>query len=244
MPLNWRDTPLSERSFDELPEVFDRFAELIGGSLDDYLTAVLPLQGGQRAVALGCGTGRHAMLLAGRYQQVLAVDVSAPMLEFAHRRRPSAAITYQRRDLREVRPDTDGRFDLVLSAYALHHVPDLDQTLEGIRDLVVPGGWVVLIDNVAPRPAVPRWWFVKEAVHILLGDLLYRRRPPSEAWELYRLNIHPAWLDHLTSDRFLNPSEFAKRYSRVFAGAGFTDLYRTRAMCWQVPTISGHQEQP
>jgi SAM-dependent methyltransferase len=243
MSPSWRDTPPPERSFDELPEVFDRFVELVGGSLDDYLTTVLPLDGGQRAVDLGCGTGRHAMLLAGHYQQVLAVDVSAAMLEFAHRRRPSAAITYQQRDLREVRADTDGTFDLVLSTHALHHVDDLEQTLLGIRELAAPGGRVVLVDNVAPHPAVPRWWFVKEAMRTLLGDLLRRRRPPEQAWELYWLNTHPAWLDHLTTDRFLNPSEFAERFSAVFAGAELTDLHRTRAMCWQAPP-GNRREQP
>jgi SAM-dependent methyltransferase len=238
MPLSWHDTPPPERSFDELAESFDRFAELVGGPLEDYLTSVLPLDGGQRAVDLGCGTGRHAQLLAGRYSQVLAVDLSAPMLDFARRRRPSAAIRYQQRDLCEVRADTDGTFDLVLSAYALHHVPDLDQTLFHIRELVAPGGWAILIDNVAPTPAVPRWWFCKEAARTLLGDLLLRRRPPGEAWERYRLNTHPAWLDHLTSDRFLNPEQFTQRYSHVFAGAGFTDLYRTRAMCWHATPMS------
>jgi SAM-dependent methyltransferase len=174
------------------------------------------------------------MLLAGRYEQVLAVDVSAPMLEFARRRRPSAAITYQQRDLREVRADSDGTFDLVLSTHALHHVDDLDQTLAGIRELVAPGGRVVLVDNVAPTPAVPRWWFVKEAARTLLVDLLRHRRPPEQSWELYRLSVDPAWLDHVTSDRFLSPAQFAQQYARVFPGASFTSLYRTRALCWDV----------
>jgi quercetin dioxygenase-like cupin family protein len=88
------------------------------------------------------------------------------------------------------------------------HVPDLDQTLQGIRGLVAPGGRVVLVDNVAPHPALPHRWFVAEAVRMLAGDLLGRRRPVTEAVELFRLNIHPAWLDHLTSDRFLNPVQF------------------------------------
>jgi ubiquinone/menaquinone biosynthesis C-methylase UbiE len=235
MSPSWRDSPTPERSFDELAEVFDRFVALAGGSLDDYLTTVLPTEGGQRAVDLGCGTGRHAMLLAGRYQQVLAVDVSAPMLEFARRRRPSAAITYQQRDLREVRADTNGTFDLVVSTHALHHVEDLEQTLCGIRELAAPGGRVVLVDNVAPTPAVARWWFVKEAMRTLAVDLLRRRRPAGEAWELYRLSVDPAWLDHVTSDRFLSPAQFTHEYGQVFPGAAFTDLYRTRAMCWDAP---------
>jgi ubiquinone/menaquinone biosynthesis C-methylase UbiE len=226
-------TRTGARSFDHLAEHFDRFAELVGGPLDDYLTSVLPLNGGERAVDLGCGTGRHAFLLAGRYGEVVAVDLSTGMLEFARQRRGSGAVTYQHRDLRNMRANTDGTFDLVLSAYALHHINNLEATLFGIRELAAPGGRIVLIDNVAPQPAIPRAWFIREAVRILAGDLLRRRRPPAQAWELLRLNLDPAWLDHQAADRFLSPQQFTQQYSAVFPGATFTDLYRARAMCWE-----------
>jgi len=222
-------------SFDQIATHFDRFAELVGAQLDAYLASVVPEGGGQRAVDLGCGTGRHAALLAAHYRQVLGVDVSVPMLQLAMARRGLANVTYQQRDLRQVRADTDGTFDLVVSAYALHHLEDLDQALWRIRELTAPGGRVVLIDNVAPTPAVPRRWFLGEAVRTLGSDLLRRRRPPTEAWELLRLNTDPAWLDHLTTDRFLNPTQFTQQYGQVFPDATFTDLYRSRAMCWDNP---------
>lgn len=224
------------RSFDQLAESFDRFAELVGGPLDAYLHSLLPEQGGERAVDLGCGTGRHAAMLATRYRQVLAVDVSVPMLQLATTRRRLPHITYQERDLQSVHADLDGTFDLVLSAYALHHVTDLEQTLLGIRELAAPGGRVVLVDNVAPTPAVPRRWFVTEAVRTLALDLLRHRRPLAQAWELYRLNTDPAWLNHLTTDRFLSPEELAQRYGTVFPGASFTTLYRARGMHWDAPS--------
>ncbi len=143
---------------------------------------------------------------------------------------------YQECDLTKVRADTDGIFDLVVSAYALHHLDDLDQALWHIRELAAPGGRVVLVDNVAATPAVPRRWFIGEAIRTLAADLVRRRRRPGEAWELFGVNTDPAWLDHLTTDRFLNPAQFAQRYGAVFPGARFTDLYRSRAMCWDAPT--------
>jgi ubiquinone/menaquinone biosynthesis C-methylase UbiE len=223
-------------SFDQIAVHFDRFAELVGAQLDAYLDSVVPEEGGERAVDLGCGTGRHAALLAPHYRQVLGVDISEPMLELAMARRGLANVDYRQRDLRQVRADRDGTFDLVVSAYALHHLADLDQALRSIRELAAPGGRVVLIDNVAATPAVPRRWFIGEALRTLAADLARRRRPAGEAWELFRLNTDPAWLDHLTTDRFLNPAQFTQRYSAVFPGARFTDLYRSRAMCWDAPT--------
>jgi SAM-dependent methyltransferase len=222
---------IDPRSFDNLPAVYDRYAELVGGPLRDYLSARLGGHPG-RAVDLGAGTGQHAALLADRYIEVLAVDNSAAMLAHAQALRPRPNIAYQLRDLRQVTPQRDGLFDLVLSCYALHHVDQLDHTLRGIRNLLTPGGQVILIDNVDPRRRVPRSWFVKEAVRGLAADVLHHRRPVAQAAEVFRLSVHPAWLDHLTSDQFVTPDEFARHYLAVFPSAEVTSMYRARALHW------------
>jgi len=219
-------------SFDQLAVVFDRFAELVGGPLNDYLLARLPQRGG-RAVDLGAGTGQHAALLAGRYDEVLAVDVSAPMLAYAAERRPRGNVRYQQRDLQTVSVETDGSFDLVLCTHTLHHVPDLDAALARIRGLLRPGGQAILVDNVDPRRRVPRSWFVKEAVRGLAGDVLHHRRPVTEAVEVFRLSVHAGWLDHLAADVFLTPAEFAARYIAVFPDAEITSMYRACALHWR-----------
>jgi ubiquinone/menaquinone biosynthesis C-methylase UbiE len=225
-------TPRSAQSFDAFAETYDRLASLSAGSFGAFVESVLPDAGG-RAVDLGCGTGHHTSILATRFEAVLAVDISAPMLEIARARRARANIAYELRDLRDVSPERDGRFDLVFSASTLHHVVDLDAALRGIRNLLTPGGGVVLLDNVAATPAVPRWWFRREALRRLGGDLWARRRPLGEAVEMFRLQNDGAWLDHVTSDRFLSPAEFRHRYGRIFPGGRFTDLYRTCVLVWR-----------
>jgi SAM-dependent methyltransferase len=213
--------------------VFDRYIELVGGPLDDYLANRLPDRGG-RAADLGCGTGRHAWLLSLVFDEVVAVDVSEPMLQHAQRHRAAANIRYQQRDLTDVTTGKDGRFDLVVSAHTLHHVPDLPFALEQIRSLVRPGGHVILVDNVDPRHHAPRRWLVSEARKALLSDLRHRR-PVRRAVEVYRLSTHPSWLDHVSTDVFLTAAEFADIHGRVFPGAEFTAMYRTMAMHWQEP---------
>jgi SAM-dependent methyltransferase len=228
-----RTDPTSDpSSFDHLPAHFDRFVELVGGPLGDYLTVRLPEHGG-RAVDLGAGTGRHAVLLAQRFDEVLGVDLSAPMLDYAAERRPRGNVRYEHRDLTTVAVENDGAFDLVLSTHTLHHVPDLDSVLAQIRGLLRPGGQAILVDNVDPRRQVPRSWFVKEAVRGLAADILHHRRPVAEAVEVFRLNVNPAWLDHLAADVFLTPAEFTARYTAVFPDAEITSMYRTRAMHWR-----------
>jgi SAM-dependent methyltransferase len=229
--------PHDPRSFDHLPAAFDRFAELVGCPLTDYIRRHLPPRG-RRAVDLGCGTGQHAWLLSRVFGEVLAVDISAPMLQFAEQHRPAPNVRYQQRGLTEVTAEHDGQFDLVLSTHTLHHVPDLPAALRQIRSLLAPGGQAILVDNVDPRHQAPRAWFRAEARKALLIDLRRRRRPIREAIEVYRLSTHPGWLSHLSSDVFLTPAEFEAVYGAVFPGAEFTPMYRTIAMHWRKPADS------
>jgi len=131
-------TAVDVRTFDHLAARYDRISTLLGAELRAWLMFHLPARG-DRALDLGCGTGVQTAMLADRYDEVLAVDLSAPMIEFARQHRPRSGVRYELRDLRDVAPDTDGRFDLVFSAYTLHHV-DLDSALHRIRSLVRPGG--------------------------------------------------------------------------------------------------------
>ena len=126
-----------------------------------------------------------------------AATTTAPMIGLATARRSRPNIAYHHADLMEFcGPD---RFDLVLSVNTLHHQPDLDGALDHLRRLTRPAGLVVLADCVARRPALPRWWFVGGAVRHLLVDLAGRPAPARELWEL---RTDPAWLDHLTRDRY------------------------------------------
>ena len=220
------------QSFDAFAAVYDRIASLTGGETSSLIASVLP-ECGRRAVDLGCGTGHHATILATRFEEVLAVDISSPMLEIARDRSARPNVRYELRDLRDVTPERDGCFDLVFSVKTLHHIPALDDALRAIRSLLNPGGRVVLLDIVASQPTIPRWWFRREALRSCVADVVQRRRPWREATELFRLMMHPKWLDHVTTDRFLSPSEFRQHYGGVFPGGQFTDLFLACLLTWQ-----------
>jgi len=225
--------PQDPDSFDQVVDVYDRFSALTSGWVADYLDRHLPA-GGARAVDLGCGTGVHTELLAERYEQVLGVDVSKPMLALARKNRHRPTVTYVRQDLRAVEPSLCGTFDLVFSAFVLHHVHPLEEGLRQARALVRPGGHVLLID-VADDQQRSRAWFRMQALRALGKDVRGRQRSVREAAELFRLSRHPAWLDHLVADTPLAPGEFRNSYAGVFQGADFTHLDRVVAMLWRRP---------
>jgi SAM-dependent methyltransferase len=238
------------QSFDHLAAHFDRLAALLGAELQAWLMFRLPARAG-RAVDLGCGTGVHTELLADRYAEILAVDLSEPMLRHARTRRPRGNIHYQQRNLTDVTPDQDGRFDLVFTAYTLHHLPDLSAALGHLRDLVRPGGQVIAVDVVdirKPSPdtssapigqttCVPRGWFRRQALRQLLTDLRHRSRPPRQALELLGLQLDPAWLDHQTTDRLLHATDWEIAASRAFPDAQIAPFHRARALHWHAPDV-------
>lgn len=220
------------QSFDHLPALYDRFAALVDGELHTYLSFRLRPTGG-RAVDLGCGSGVHTALLADHYAEVLAVDLSEPMLRLARTRRPRTHVRYEHRDLADVTEGEDGLFDLVFCAYTLHHVPDLSEALVHLRSLVRPGGMAVVVDIVDDRRRVPRSWLRLEAYRTFRDDLRHRRRPVTEAVELLRLQLDPDWIDHQSTDQLLPPREWEETALAVFPRARFTGLYRSRALCWR-----------
>jgi SAM-dependent methyltransferase len=167
-------------------------------------------------------------MLADRFDEVIGIDLPEPVVQLAAARRSRPNITYRHQDLMRF-GDPDG-FDLVLSVNALHHLPDLDGALDHLRRLTRPTGLVVLADCVARRATLPRWWFVGGAVRHLLADLAYR---PAHARELWGLRTDPAWLDHLTHDRYLSRAAFERRYARAFPGARFWPIGGLHAMRWQ-----------
>ena len=81
--------------FDAFPDLFDRFTRIwdgISSSFDDWILAHLP-QRVASAVDLGCGAGRHSILLADHADDVLAVDVADRMLDIARLNGPGPTST-------------------------------------------------------------------------------------------------------------------------------------------------------
>lgn len=237
------------QSFDRVAEGYHLLGELRRNELIcTWLAGQLPAGGG-RAIDLGCGTGRHAVLLAERFGQVDAIDLSGPMIELATARRSRPNITYRQADLRDV--DGPGRYDFVLSVLTLHHVPDLHAALSHIKVLLAPGGRAVVADMYAPQSALraPKWMLRRMAhrvvplrsrlhglaVYHLGADLI--RRGPATAWEIYRLSTRREWLDHRVSDRFFSREELERDCETLFPGYRFDILGGPRGigLVWDAP---------
>jgi ubiquinone/menaquinone biosynthesis C-methylase UbiE len=241
-------TRAQAQSFDSFAADYHELGELTATDMTgSWLAGLLPAAG-RRALDLGCGSGRHAVLLAERFEQVDAIDISLPMIEIAQARRARPNITYLHADLRDVAGSE--RYDFVLSALTLHHVPDLHAALTRIKMLVAPGGRLVVADmydasgatghaRSAVRRVLPlrlrlRGLAVKE-----LGANI-ARRGLATAWQIYRLSTRPAWLDHRVTDRFFSRAELERSCQSLFPGYRFDSLGGVRGigLIWDAPRRS------
>jgi SAM-dependent methyltransferase len=216
------------QSFDRFAADCARFASLEPASVRNWLIEQLPARG-RRALDAGCGAGRYTQALAERFDEVVGVDISEPLIDIARRRLSCASVRYVASDMMAF-ADAAG-FDLVFSSTTLHHLPDLEAALLHLRGLVRADGVAILIDNVASRPTPARWVHVLGAVRQIPSDV--RRLGWRQAKWLMQFRTSASWLDHLASDRYLSRQEFERQYGSIFLGARFQSLGYAHALVWR-----------
>jgi ubiquinone/menaquinone biosynthesis C-methylase UbiE len=96
-----------------------------------------------RVLEVGCGEGELAERLIRELGVALvALDQSARMVELARRRGVDARVG----DAQDL-PFEDASFDVVVAAWMLYHVADLQQCLEELARVLRPGGRLVAVTN-------------------------------------------------------------------------------------------------
>ena len=97
----------------------------------------------RRVLEVGGGEGELAERIRGELgAEVIAVDQSERMVEIQR----SKGIDARVGDVQEL-PFADGELDVVVAAWMLYHVPDLDRGLAEIARVLKPGGRLVAVTN-------------------------------------------------------------------------------------------------
>jgi SAM-dependent methyltransferase len=136
-----------------LAEILDLDAEVLHEHHRDLITWVGSLTPDRpRIIDLGAGTGTATLALARQSPnaEVVAVDISEPMLEHLQRKADRLGVAGR---VRTVQADLDepwpalGPADLVWAANALHHLDDPHHALTQARTTLRPGGMLALAET-------------------------------------------------------------------------------------------------
>jgi ubiquinone/menaquinone biosynthesis C-methylase UbiE len=179
---------------DELPAAaYDEVADAYSGALDPdgddpVLTELVGAVDGQGVLALACGQGRDARLLAGLGARITGVDVSEEMLRHARRLEldDPRGIRFVHGDAQSLEEFSDASFDGVVCHMALMDIPELAPTIGAVARVLRESGWFVfsivhpcygghvaivddyLVDHRYPK-RIPPGWLPKHAYHRPLG---------------------------------------------------------------------------
>lgn len=117
-----------------------------GADIEELLNQVYP---GMAALELGCASGWLTLAMAQRGANAVGLDISDKSLEVARsyyeriRAEVPGSVEYRVADLNELDLPSDA-YDIIAVKSTLHHLVNLDQTIQQIHRALKPGGllWV------------------------------------------------------------------------------------------------------
>jgi 2-polyprenyl-3-methyl-5-hydroxy-6-metoxy-1,4-benzoquinol methylase len=128
------------KGWDERP-----FPAQISEGVGRALQQAIPWRKDMQVLDFGAGTGLICAHVAPQVAKVLAVDISKAMLEkLAEKTELRSKVEILCQDILD--KPLKRRFDVVVSAMAMHHVQDTDRLVRAFADLLVPSGRVALAD--------------------------------------------------------------------------------------------------
>lgn len=169
---------------------------------------------------VGTGTGRHAIRLAKRGAEVIAIDFSEKMLAKARTKPGAERVRFATHDVTQRLPYRNATFDRVLSALVLEHVQELSPFFRELARVVRPDGRVVV---TAMHPAM----FLKGISANFHDDEGTEIRPRSYVATLsdYVMGALDAGLTIVALSEHAPDERLAKRYSRAQKWIGWPSLF-------------------
>lgn len=108
----------------------------------------VPLSPDMTVLDFGAGTGLVTLGLSSFTGRLTALDASQEMLRVLEGKLKALGVANVQTlwcDITKT-PLAAAQFDLVVSSMALHHIPDVPQTLRLLRPALRAGGWIALAD--------------------------------------------------------------------------------------------------
>ena len=204
------NTERVRNDFDEIARLSD--CDGVGSDrYDSFLLSLVPFCA-VSVLDIGCGLGRLAVKLATHNREVTGVDLSPEMIARARKEVQGVEhLTFLCGDFLE-RNFTAQQFDFVISAAALHHMPET-VAVPRMVELLRPGGRLVIHD-VRSNAGLGEQ---------IMGNFALAQVVALRLWRTGRvLNPRPvreAWARHCADETYLTQPEAEALADRLLPGA-------------------------
>lgn len=168
-----------------------------------FLLKQLPNRG-KIALDIGCGTGEFSRLLAQRFEEVIAIDLSPNTIQIARQRSQNYGnINYRVADILSWKLPLE-QFDAIVSIATLHHLP-IENLLPNLKAALKSGGKLVILDLLQNESFRD---FLNDSIAVPLNKLFllqnrHIKQPPEAI---------AAMKEHLRTDEFLTLSQVKQTY--------------------------------
>jgi len=154
-------------AFDRVHRFYDAYMRVMGIYREKLIAKLLSLDGTERVVDLGGGTGYVARYLAPYCKEVWVLDESPKMLSHAGGHRSVRIVKANAL----ATPFPDSYFDVAVLSDVLHHVADQETLLDEAKRILRPKGRLLIYDFDADHPGarLSRWFEAR-----LFGQLYCR----------------------------------------------------------------------
>jgi SAM-dependent methyltransferase len=184
----------------------------------------------EKILEIGCGTGAFSRLLAQRANRVVAIDLSANMIEVAIARSiQHSNIEFYNADILNWEFPVE-QFDVIVSIATVHHLP-LEDLLPSLKAALKPGGKLVILDlleyksiqdKLSDLLAVPLNW--------ILQTLKNKHKSSPEAAAAMR--------SHLRTDKYLTLSQVRQLYAGSLKNVKVRKhLFWRYSIVWEKPSM-------
>jgi 2-polyprenyl-3-methyl-5-hydroxy-6-metoxy-1,4-benzoquinol methylase len=202
------NTDTVRSDFDEIARLSDPHDEDTG-RYDSFLLSLIP-PSATTVLDVGCGMGRLTAQLATGQREIVGIDFSPEMIVRA-RAKVYPGLSFICDDFLTHEFGAQ-KFDCVITAAALHHVP-IDLAFPRLLELLAPDGRLILHDIRADAGILDHLRSLFALGQVGFGRLLRTGRPHRPR------AVRDAWERHCANETYLTFSEVLTLANRLMPGA-------------------------
>ena len=207
----------TEIQFDKVAKEYD----FVNNLLNDYTFFIsnLPSHRG-RALDIGCGSGILAERLSTYFGEVVGIDISNEMLEIAKNKCQSTNTTYINMNAENL--IFTEKFDYIVSRTTFHHLRDIPNVINNLKELLNEDGKMVIFDNVSEVETPPTYVYIVGAIQEFFPHCF--KYGVKNAVRVFKHSTLKSWLEHLAKDKYLSEQKYYDVYGKLLPNCKFQKM--------------------